>query len=326
MVKRLLKNNEAILFFILLILSIVFGMINPTFFSLGNVFDITKNSIEMGILSLGVLLVLISGGIDVSFMAISAFAMYSVVKLYIAVNPNANILLLFLTAAIIGALLGLFNAWLIHRFKLSAFIITLGTANVFRGILLSFVGSDHIIDIPGSLIDFSKMNIIEYVDPQGVTYGLHISVILLIILAVTIHLILKYTTMGRSIYAVGGDYISAERIGIHIKKVHVFVYCTAGLLAGINGIIHSSLVRMASPFDLVGDELNVIAAVVLGGASITGGKGSVLGTILGVLTIVTINSSLILLHVSSYWQKVVTGLIIIGAISLQAYQNKKKKV
>ena len=133
--------------------------------------------------------------------------------------------------------------------------------------------------------------------------------------------------MARGIYALGGSREAAERAGFNIPRIQYFIYGTVGFLAGIGGIIYASLNRQANPQELVGSELNVIAAVVLGGASITGGRGTVIGTILGVVLVVTMNTSLILIGVPSEWQRVVIGLIILigtGLPALQAQRSAKR--
>ena len=132
-------------------------------------------------------------------------------------------------------------------------------------------------------------------------HGLHVSILILIVLAVLVWFILNKTMLGRGDLRLGGDRSAAERAGFNIRRIQLFIYCFVGFLAGIGGIVHSALVRTARPFDLVGTEMSVIAAVVLGGARITGGKGSVVGTMLGVVLVVIMNTSLILLGVSSFW-------------------------
>jgi simple sugar transport system permease protein len=129
--------------------------------------------------------------------------------------------------------------------------------------------------------------------------------------------------MGRAVYAIGGSLPIAERLGYDLKKVHLFVFGYAGFLSGLAGIVHVSSSRLANPFDLVGSELDVIAAVILGGARITGGSGSVAGTLLGVLLVTLINNVLILAGVPSTWQKVIVGAFIVIAGGLFATRGKK---
>ena len=148
---------------------------------------------------------------------------------------------------------------------------------------------------------------------------------ILIGLVIITWLIVRYTKIGRGIYAIGGDRVSAQRVGFNITQIQYFLYGFVGLLAGIAGIIHGSLIRRVNPFGIVGTELTVIAAVVLGGTRITGGRGTITGTLLGVLMITIINQNLILLGISSYWQQVVIGLLIIISVGITSYREKRAK-
>lgn len=138
------------------------------------------------------------------------------------------------------------------------------------------------------------------------------------------HLILNYTVLGRGVYALGGDTTSAKRVGYNITRVRLFIYGYAGLLAGIGGLIYVSNNRMADPMSFQGEELTVIAAVVLGGTSISGGKGSILGVFLGLMLTNVINNNLVLINVPSYWQKFVFGLLIIVAVFIQSIKAKRE--
>jgi simple sugar transport system permease protein len=169
------------------------------------------------------------------------------------------------------------------------------------------------------------MYVIQVTMEDGSKIRLSMAVVMLVIFVLFAWFLLRYTMLGRGIYAIGGDRVAAERAGFNIIRTQFFIYGFVGFLSGIAGVIHASLIRIGNPFDLIGTELTVIAAVVLGGASITGGRGTVLGTMLGVFLIVIMNNSLILLGISSYWQKVVIGLIIIISTGITAYQSKKKR-
>ena len=328
--KKLLAKHETIVAIILVVLSLIIGLVNPTFFTLENIFDLLKSSVVMGIFGLGVLIVVVSGGIDISFTAIAAFAMYVtgqilIGKIGLSAPYRGTILVGFAIAGVLGLLLGLVNATFISYFRLPTLIVTLGTNSAFRGFMLAFIGTRIITILPDGWIRFSRMTLLEIPTSEGSPARLSIAIVLLIIASILIWLLLKYTMLGRGIYAIGGDRVAAERAGFNIPRIQFFIYGLVGFLAGIAGVTHASLIRTANPFDLVGSELTVIAAVVLGGTSITGGRGSVLGTLLGVLLIVVMNNSLILMGVSSYWQKVVIGLIIILSTGSTAYRAKKKR-
>ena len=169
------------------------------------------------------------------------------------------------------------------------------------------------MNIPSSMDDFGRWNLIQTSTADGVRLTLPMSILILVLVAGVTWYILNRTLLGRAVYAVGGSIPIAERLGFSVRTVQLFVFGYAGLLAGLGGLVHASSNRLANPFDLVGTELDVIAAVVLGGARVTGGTGTVLGTLLGVVLIIIINNSLILMGVPSTWQKVVIGAIILLA-------------
>ncbi|HEY85440.1 MAG TPA: ABC transporter permease [Chloroflexi bacterium] len=321
--KRLLRRNETLVAITLVILCLVIGFNNPTFFTWGNIFVLLRGSIVTGIFAMGVLIVLISGGIDVSFTAIGIFALYSTVKLFLYFDPNAPIWLGFLIAATIGLGLGLINAFFIARFKLPTLIVTLGTLSMFHGFLLFTIGNRIIRqDIPPSLTAFARATVIQVPQTRG-TASLHPAIFLMIAIAIMVWLLLKYTMLGRGIYALGGAPEAAERAGFNVTRIQYFIYGFVGLLSGIAGMTFGALARQANPQDIVGMELNVIAAVVLGGAYLTGGRGTVIGTLLGVALVVIANNSLILIGVPTVWQRVVIGLIILVGTGIPAIQERR---
>jgi len=314
----MLHRYEFYLAGVLVLLASVIAVLNPTFLSLSNLFDLCKSSTVLGIFALGVLIVLLSGGIDISFTAIAAFSMYVTSKVLLAANPSGSIVTAFLIAGCLGLLLGLFNAFFISCYRLPTLIVTLGSASVFRGFLLGFVGTKIVTSLPVSMVDFSKRSLFSTTLPGGETIGLSASFLLLIAATVAVWALLRYTMLGKGIYTLGGNPEAAARAGFNITHLQFFIYGLVGFLSGVAGLIHACLMRNANPFDLVGTELTVIAAVVLGGASITGGRGTVLGTILGVFLLVTISNSLILLGVPSYWQKVLIGSVIVISTGITA--------
>jgi simple sugar transport system permease protein len=323
MLKKILKTNEFVVGLIIIALSIVIGSINPAFFSIANLFDLLRSATVLGIFAVGVLIVIISGGVDVSFTAIAVFCMYVTSKYFLAIDYQGPIIVAFGLAATMGLLLGLINAAVISYFKLPTLIVTLGTMTMFRGFMLFFVGSDYNSNIPEGMLQFVKANLVTLRTPNGGLTSLHSAIILLVISALLVWFILKYTMLGRGIYALGGAREAAERAGFNIRWIEFCIYGFVGMLSGINGIVFGTLNRQTNPFAIVGSELDVIAAVVLGGASITGGRGTVIGTLLGVFLVVIMNNSLILVGIPSTWQKVVIGLIILIGTGLPAIQGRR---
>lgn len=323
--KRLISQNELYLFFVIIIFSIVITFINPIFLRLENLFDVAKNAAGMAVLSIGFFIVLLSGGIDVSFTAVAISGQYIAIKSLIALGID-NLWLAFLISCSVGIVLGSINGLFIAVFKIPTLITTLGTLSIFHGGLLFFVGTKatYSSGLPPSLAKFGAFTVFNITASDGRTYGLSGFVLIVIGVIAVSWIILKYTMLGRSIYAIGGNMESAERSGINVKGTQFFIYCYVGFLAGIMGIMHVSLIRYLNPAHIVGSEISVIGAVILGGASIMGGKGSIIGTMLGVAMISLLNNSLILMGLSSVWHKFFVGLIIIIGVSITSYQNKRR--
>lgn len=324
--RSLFRSTEVIVFLTLIVVSLIIGISNPVFFTVGNLFDLLRSSIVPGIFAMGVLLVIISGGIDVSFTAVAVFAMYATVKLLNAYWPAAPMVVAFALSGLIGLGLGLINAFFISRFKLPTIIVTLGTLSMFHGFVLFAIGNGIIgrQHLPPAYTDFVRMSLVTVEMTRGVS-SLHPGILITIACAILVWLLLDYTMLGRGIYALGGSPEAAGRAGFNVPLIQYLIFGTAGLLAGIAGTAYSALARQANPQDIVGGELNVIAAVVLGGATLVGGRGTVIGTLLGVALIVVVNNSLILVGVPSVWQRVVVGVIVLIGTGIPALQAQRKQ-
>jgi len=316
-------RNETLVAIVIIAFCALAAFSDPRFLSATTLTDLLRASIVLGILAIGAMLVLISGGIDVSFTAIAVFAMYATTVLTLGTVPGLPWPFIFLISIGIGAALGAVNGLFIAGFGLPTLIVTLGTLSVFRGFLLTFVGSERISKLPPQMREFSRSMIVRGTTEGGSFYALPLAFAALVAVIVLTWFILHRTLLGRSIFAIGGSVESARRIGINVRGTQCFVYVYVGALAGLAGIIHGSLGRMADPFSLVGLELSVIAAVVLGGARLTGGYGTVTGTLLGVALIVLVQNSLIVVGVPSSWQSVVIGLLILLGTGLPAWQARR---
>ncbi|MCL6528438.1 MAG: ABC transporter permease, partial [Thermaceae bacterium] len=286
--QALVQRPELLTLTLVLLLALVIGLINPVFFTPQSLFDLLRASTVTGIFALGVLLVLAAGGIDVSFTAIAAFCLYTTTLLVLNVAPDAPFALPLLISIGFGLLLGLLNGLIVHRFRAPSLIVTIGTQYMIRGFLLAFIGTKHIMNIPEGMDRFGRWSLFQFTTAEGARASLPVAFLLLVAVALLTGWILSRTLLGRAIYAVGGSVPIAERLGIPVRSVYLFVFGYAGLLAGLGGLVHASLNQLANPFDLVGTELDVIAAVVLGGARVTGGTGTVIGTLLGVVLVVMI--------------------------------------
>jgi simple sugar transport system permease protein len=316
------RNPEWFTVALIAVTCLIVGAINPRFFQLATLLDLLHSATTMSLFALGTLVVLASGGIDVSFTAIAALTMYGITKAVFAWWPDAPFALILIAGALGGLVLGIVNGLLVHRLKAPSLIVTIGTQYLYRGLLLTFIGTSFFMNIPHSMDRFGRIPLFFYHTSDGLRAVLPISVLALVAAAIVTWWLLNRTMMGRGVYAMGGSLAIAERLGYNLRAIHLFVFGYTGLLAGIAGILHVSNNRLANPFDLVGSELDVIAAVILGGARITGGTGTVAGTLLGVVLVTLINSVLILVGVPSTWQKVIIGAFILIAGTLFALQRK----
>jgi simple sugar transport system permease protein len=322
MIKKLVSRYEFFVFLVILIFSIIITAINPSFFSLENMFDILQSYSLTGIFAIGMLIVLISGGIDLSFTAIATITGYSVAVLLLSRGSQLNIVAVFLIAAVMGTLLGMVNACIIYFFKIPPIIATIATQNVYYGLLTVITQGKWLYGFPSWFGAFVKIKVLSLTNANNVKYGLSIVTVIWFVLILVGWFILRKTVLGRSIYALGGNEASAQRAGFNILRLQLFVYGFMGLMAGIGSVIQALLVQTVAPNSLVGKELDVIAAVVLGGASLTGGVGSVLGTVLGVALMAIMSNGLTLMHVPSFWYKVVTGFVILVSVAAGAWRKR----
>jgi simple sugar transport system permease protein len=318
------RRPETITFSLLVAICVAVSIANPAFLQPSTLIDIGRSSVVMGLFALGVFVILAAGGIDVSFTAIAAFTMYSMTVLVQSKLPGLPIAVIMIIATVGGALLGLINGLLVHHLKVPSLIVTIGTQYLFRGFLLSFIGTVWIMSLPPQMGAFGRLPLLQFESANGATVTLPFYFLALPIAAFVTWWILNHTLLGRAIFAVGGNANIASRLGYDLRTIQLFLFGYAGALAGLAGIIHVCANRQANPFDLVGTEINVIAAVVLGGAKITGGTGTVLGTILGVLLIVVINSVLVLVGIPSTWQRLVVGVFILLAAAFFVTRQRKR--
>lgn len=324
--KKMLQKNEFYIFLTIVLLCLVIEFRSGQFFTGNNIVDIIRSMIVPGMFSIGAFIIIISGGIDVSFPAIAALSSYATTRMLVNMNYQGSILLPFLIAALIGLFLGSINGFFISMFKLPTLIITLGTQSVFRGVMQGVLNSVQIDQLPQPMEEFAYSNLFVAKNPvSGLTSSMPVSVLIFIGILIIAFLILRFTMLGRGIYAIGGDEDSAIRAGFNVKYIKFFIYCFVGVIAGIAGITRVCMMQMCVPTNLFGMEMIVIAAVVLGGTSITGGFGSLTGAMLGILLLTIVQNSLLLLGIPTFWQQFFTGLLIIVGTGISALQVKKER-
>jgi len=323
MMKLDFARNEVLVALVILAFCVLAAVSDPRFLSIATLTDLLRSSIVLTIFAVGAMLVLVSGGIDVSFTAVAAFTMYVVAMALNAAMPWMPWWGALLMGMAVGACLGMINGVLIAGFGLPTLIVTLGTLSIFRGFMLTFIGQKQITTLPPGMRDFGRMMMLRGTNADGSFYSLHGAFLATVAVVVLTWVILQRTMLGRSIFAIGGSLESARRIGVNVRGTLFFVYVYVGALAGLAGMIHASMARVANPFDLVGLELSVIAAVVLGGARLEGGYGRLTGTLLGVALIVLVRNSLIVIGIPNTWQSVTIGLLILLGTGLPAWQANR---
>lgn len=306
------KTHEFYLLLVILVfVFIVSVMTKGTFFTLENFADMMVGYSAYGIMAMGVLVVLISGDIDISFLAIATVGQY-VMASYI-LNFGGNMALAFGIAILVGLLLGSVNAIFVHHLKVPAIIITIATMNIFYGLLMWASNGKWLYNFPDWFSEKTPFSSVTL--PLG---------ILLVAILLT-HFLLKHTNIGRQIFAVGGNLEAAKRVGVKIFRIRLFVYAYVGMMAGIGATIQAYTVQNVAPNTLIGNEMQVLAMVVLGGASLVGGRGSAFGTLLGILLVAMIGNALVLLGVSSYWYNVFMGMVILVSFGMTAIKFSKKR-
>ena len=289
----------------LLLIAVVISILNPGFLTAGNLLNVLRQVSINALIAFGMTFVILTGGIDLSVG--STLALSSAVSAMMMAN-GLDPLLAVLVGLVIGALLGAVNGLVIAKGKVAPFIATLATMTIFRGITLVLLDGRPVSGLSDSGF-FDLMG-------KGYLLGIPIPAVLMMITFVILFIILKQTTVGRRVYAVGGNEEAAILSGIKADRIKVLVYSLTGMLSAFAGMILTSRLSSAQPTAGNAYELDAIAAVVLGGTSLSGGKGKIVGTLIGALIIGVLNNGLNLIGVSSFFQQVVKGSVILLAVLL----------
>lgn len=314
--KSLINPNsmqKVLAFGSLALLLIIFSFLSPNFFKVDNLVGILLATAVNGVLAVGITFVLITGGIDLSIgtvltiSAVSAGIFITNMKMPIGVGLICTLL--------VGALCGLINGILIAKAKLPAFIATLGTMMVTKGLalILSKTKPIYFNDTPS----FNNIS-------MGSFMGIPTAVIIFLIMAIIAGLVLSKTILGRYDFALGSNEEAARLSGINVDNWKILLYMLCSIFAALAGILMASRLNSAQPALGAGYEMDAIAAAVIGGTSLSGGEGSILGTVIGAFIISTLTNGLRILSVPQEWQTVVTGAIVIGAVYMDMARRRKK--
>lgn len=321
--KKAFKSNNFVLIVLIAVLLAGFACINPAVLSTGNIFNMISSATMDAIFALSVLLVTVSGGVDLSFMSIASFTMFTTTKILLSNGLNPPVIVVFLMGIAMGVLLGCLNAFFVNAIHLPVFIVTLATQFLFGGGVMAFVGTGKQV-VPKNMANFGKLALFSAETAGGATTTLRATVLIMICMYVLVYLLLKYTRIGRNFYLIGGDAQAAQRMGVNVQKTYYLLFILTGAICGIGGIANACTLRTVVAGDLIGSEMPIIAAVIIGGGDSSEGKGTVFGTLLGVVLMTVISNNLTIIRVPSYWKELVMGMfIMVGTIS-QVLRARKK--
>ncbi len=307
-------RREWLLLLIIMVIVLSVGTRAPVFLTWRNAMDIANDSAILAILVMGQMMVLLTRGIDLSVasnLALTGMACALVGRAF----PDASIVVLVVLALALGALLGSINGWLITGFELPPIVVTLGTLSVYRGAI--FVASH------GAWISDQDIHVAIKELPRAVWLQIPVLVWIALLVVVVGALFLNLRKEGREIYALGGNPHAAGYVGIRVPARLRLVYTLSGMLAGLAGLLWVGRYAIAYTELAAGYELTVVAACVIGGISIGGGVGSVLGASLGVLFIGVVNGALPVIQVSPFWQQAIAGAVIVVSVAVNARSGRR---
>ena len=301
---RFLSQNGLIVVFLLII--IILSLAAPRFLNIKNLINILRQVSINGVLAIGQTFVILLGGIDLSVGSGVALAGVLAADMH-----KYNPVLVFVVPLLVGSFAGFVNGAVVTKFKVPAFVITLGMMTILRGVTFLYTNGQSIYNLPAW---FKNLG-------QGDLVGVPIPIIVLVLMTIVGYVILQHTRFGRYVYAIGGNEEGARLSGVRTKSIMLWCYVFCGFCTALAGVVLSARLNAGEPVAGEGYELDAIAAVVIGGTSLAGGQGTVIGSIIGALVIGVINNGLNLLNVSSYWQMVAKGCIIVLAVIIDQYKQ-----
>lgn len=310
--KNILMHREAAIVIALVVMIGVFTIVNPIYISTGNLLDIIEQSTINGLLAIGITFAIITGGIDLSIGSTFAIVIVSVGNLLkLGVPPIITVFL----GLILGFLLGSINGLLITQMRLQPFIATLGMMSVYRGVAYVITGGWPVLSMPSSYRKLMDGDLIG---------DIPVSVLILFLFAFLGFIYLKYMKAGLHLYAIGNNEEATRLSGVRVDYIKTLAYGWCGVGAALSGMVLLARLGTGEPTAGQGYELNAIAAAAIGGTSLAGGKGSMLGTLLGAILLSALKVGLIVAGVDTFWQYIATGLIIIVAAYFEIIQSNIK--
>ena len=301
------NNSTLLVFFVMLIIA---NFLSDRFYSPENITNVLRQSVPLGLAAIGMLFVILTGGIDLSVGSIMALVSVAVALLI----PEIGILPAIVAGVGIATLVGAAAGCLVTFFNIAPFIATLAMMTIARGLALIISKGQPVFIDDDAYVNFGT----------GYLMGLPLPVYVFIIVALIAHFIYQYTVFGRLVISIGSNETATRFAGIRVDWYKFAVYALSGLACGLAGVMASTRTGVGSPVMSIGFELDVIAAVVVGGASLAGGRGTVVNTIIGVLILSIISNLMNLMNISGYNQQVVKGAIIIIAVMLESFKSRTR--
>ena len=303
-------SREIGILAVLVVMMAIFGTIEPIYLTSGNLLDILDQTVINGLIAVGMTIVIITGGIDISVGSTMAVVLVLVGNLTIGgMNPFIAVII----GMIIGASLGAINGFLISKMHIQPFVATMGTMSIYRGVAYVITGGWPVLNIPPSFRSLMDGNIVE---------GVSISVLTFIIMAIIATILLKQTRFGTYLYSVGNNEEATKLSGVNVSKTKIFAYSFCGICTSLAAMVMLAKLGTGEPAAGDGYELDAIAAVAIGGTSLAGGKGSILGTFIGALLLQSLKVGLIVCRVDTFWQYIASGTIILVAVYFDLVKDK----
>ncbi|MBO1765352.1 ABC transporter permease [Allobranchiibius sp. GilTou38] len=326
-VGKVLLEGRA--FLALIVIIVVFASLSGNYFTTGNLITMSSHVAIYALLAIGQLLVVLNGGIDLSVGStlglsgmVAGYMMQGVKIPGTSTTAFPSVWVVVIVCCLVGALVGLINGVLVGRLKVAAFVATLGTLYVVRGFAELMTNGQPYNNLSGDpSLGNTGFNWLGFNDILGIPVGVWVMVVVALVISLT----LSRAVFGRWLYASGGNERAAELSGVPVRRVKTSVYVISGVCAAISGLVLSSELTAASPVNGTSYELTAIAAVVIGGASLMGGRGNIRGTLLGAFVIGFLSDGLTIVGVSAYWQTVFTGAVIVLAVLLNGIEYRSRR-
>jgi ribose transport system permease protein len=304
-------------FISLIVLCLIVAVLEPRFLSPGNLASVVRQTTPITVMAIGMTMVMVSGGIDLSVGSLLALAGVCGALTMTTRPDSLGVVLAGLVVCVaVGLLGGFLNGLAVTTLKIPPFIVTLGALGIYRGIALLITGGNGVVNLPES---FGKL-------AEGAVIGIPTPLLIVVAVALIVHFMLTSTQPGRYCYAIGSNIEAARYAGIRVTRYQILFYCILGALTGLAGAIVTARLVNGVPTEGEGHELNVIAAVVIGGGSLSGGQGTVIGTIIGSLIMGVLSNGANLLGISNFIQKIVIGSVIVLAVTFDEFQRRKFEI